>query len=54
MTLLTTRRFGANAEIVPGISVEVFPGHTAQMMAVHIESTAHGGRGAACLLYRRT
>jgi glyoxylase-like metal-dependent hydrolase (beta-lactamase superfamily II) len=26
------------AEIVPGVSVEVFPGHTAQMMAVHIES----------------
>jgi glyoxylase-like metal-dependent hydrolase (beta-lactamase superfamily II) len=26
------------AEIVPGISIEVFPGHTAQMMAVHVES----------------
>jgi glyoxylase-like metal-dependent hydrolase (beta-lactamase superfamily II) len=30
-------------EICPGISVEVFPGHTAQMMAVHIESRAAGG-----------
>jgi glyoxylase-like metal-dependent hydrolase (beta-lactamase superfamily II) len=30
-------------EIVPGISVEVFPGHTAQMMAVMLDS---GGRRA--------
>jgi glyoxylase-like metal-dependent hydrolase (beta-lactamase superfamily II) len=30
-------------EICPGISVEVFPGHTAQMLAVHIESKAAGG-----------
>ena len=30
-------------EIVPGVSVEVFPGHTAQMMAVMLES---GGRRA--------
>ncbi len=30
-------------EIVPGISVEVFPGHTQQLMAVHIES---GGQHA--------
>ena len=29
---------GATAEICPGISVELFPGHTAQMMVVHIES----------------
>ena len=31
---------GENAiqEILPGISVECFPGHTAQLMAVHIES----------------
>jgi glyoxylase-like metal-dependent hydrolase (beta-lactamase superfamily II) len=31
---------GNNAiqEILPGISVECFPGHTAHMMAVHIES----------------
>ncbi len=31
------------AEIVPGISVEIFPGHTASMFGVHIES---GGRHA--------
>jgi glyoxylase-like metal-dependent hydrolase (beta-lactamase superfamily II) len=29
---------GNQLEIVPGISVEVFPGHTAQMMAVMIDS----------------
>jgi glyoxylase-like metal-dependent hydrolase (beta-lactamase superfamily II) len=29
---------GTFADIVPGISCEVFPGHTAQLMAVHIES----------------
>jgi len=34
MTLINT----PTAEIVPGVSVEVFPGHTAQMMAVHVES----------------
>ena len=33
MTLLD-----GNQEIVPGISVEAFPGHTAQMLAVHIDS----------------
>jgi glyoxylase-like metal-dependent hydrolase (beta-lactamase superfamily II) len=43
MTLLTTEGIRAEGEIVPGISVEVFPGHTAQLMAVHIESKAHGG-----------
>jgi glyoxylase-like metal-dependent hydrolase (beta-lactamase superfamily II) len=30
-------------EIVPGIRVEMYPGHTAQLMAVHIDS---GGRRA--------
>ncbi len=29
---------GAGADIAPGISCEVFPGHTAQLMAVHIDS----------------
>jgi glyoxylase-like metal-dependent hydrolase (beta-lactamase superfamily II) len=43
MTLLTNDGIAANPEIVPGISVEVFPGHTAQMMGVHIESRAAGG-----------
>ena len=35
MTLVETQTV---AEIVPGISVEVFPGHTAQTMVVHVES----------------
>lgn len=43
MTLLTTEEIRGNAEIVPGISVELFPGHTAQLMGVHIESKAAGG-----------
>ena len=34
---------GEVQEIVPGISVELFPGHTHQLMAVHIES---GGQHA--------
>ena len=34
---------GARHEIVPGISVELFPGHTGQMLGVHIESSAPGG-----------
>lgn len=29
---------GHDMEICPGVRVEVFPGHTAQMMGVHIES----------------
>jgi len=32
------------AEIVPGISVDLYPGHTAHMLAVHIDS---GGRRAS-------
>ncbi|MEI9978739.1 MAG: MBL fold metallo-hydrolase [Edaphobacter sp.] len=43
MTLLDAEGICANPEICPGISVEVFPGHTAQLMAVHIESKALGG-----------
>ena len=38
MTLLELAGVGATAAICPGISVELFPGHTAQMMGVHIES----------------
>jgi glyoxylase-like metal-dependent hydrolase (beta-lactamase superfamily II) len=45
MTLLDASFFaaggtgvGATAAICPGISVELFPGHTVQMMGVHIES----------------
>ncbi len=37
MTLLDLAGVGATAEICPGISVEFFPGHTAQMLGVHIE-----------------
>jgi glyoxylase-like metal-dependent hydrolase (beta-lactamase superfamily II) len=31
------------AEIVPGVSVENLPGHTASLLGVHIEAKAHGG-----------
>jgi glyoxylase-like metal-dependent hydrolase (beta-lactamase superfamily II) len=37
MTLLDTQP-GQIEEIVPGISVESFPGHTAQLLGIHIES----------------
>lgn len=42
MTLLNTR-VGEVTEIVPGISVECYPGHTAQLLAVNIDS---GGKRA--------
>ena len=40
MTLLDTEP-GETTPIVPGISVECFPGHTAQLLAVHIDSSRH-------------
>lgn len=43
MTLLETAGIKANPEICPGVSVELFPGHTAQLIAVHIESKSSGG-----------
>jgi glyoxylase-like metal-dependent hydrolase (beta-lactamase superfamily II) len=43
MTLLDTDGIRADPAICPGISVELFPGHTAQLMAVHIESKSAGG-----------
>jgi glyoxylase-like metal-dependent hydrolase (beta-lactamase superfamily II) len=43
MTLLDIRESSAPLEIVPGISVEVYSGHTANMMAVNISS--NGNRG---------
>lgn len=46
MTLLDNERIGRNPEIVPGIAVELFPGHTAQMMGVHIQS----GNEHACYI----
>ncbi|HWZ51914.1 MAG TPA: MBL fold metallo-hydrolase [Granulicella sp.] len=51
MTLLTTPGIAAHPEIVPGISVELFPGHTAHMIGVHIESRAHAGSSEhACFI----
>jgi glyoxylase-like metal-dependent hydrolase (beta-lactamase superfamily II) len=38
MTLLTDQRIQSDPQIVPGISVELFPGHTHQLMGIHIES----------------
>ena len=38
MTLLDNESIDRDPMIVPGMWVEVFPGHTAQMMGVHIES----------------
>jgi len=43
MTLITTEGIRADPQIVPGISVELFPGHTHQLIGVHIESKSHGG-----------
>jgi len=40
MTLLDDAAILADGAICPGISVELFPGHTAHMMGVHIESGA--------------
>jgi glyoxylase-like metal-dependent hydrolase (beta-lactamase superfamily II) len=37
MTLLDNAAVRAGGAICPGISVELFPGHTAHMMGVHIE-----------------
>jgi glyoxylase-like metal-dependent hydrolase (beta-lactamase superfamily II) len=36
-------RIQTSVEVVPGVSVEAFPGHTASMLAVHIEARSHGG-----------
>ena len=38
MTLLNNQQITMHPEIIPGISVELFPGHTAQLMGVHIHS----------------
>ena len=43
MTLLDYEQLRGNVELCPGISVERFPGHTANMLGVHIESRALGG-----------
>jgi glyoxylase-like metal-dependent hydrolase (beta-lactamase superfamily II) len=41
-------RAGEEREILPGIAVELFPGHTRQLMAVHIRDQASGAR--ACYI----
>lgn len=38
MTLLSGRPGSFESQIVPGVSVEMFPGHTATMLGVHIQS----------------
>jgi glyoxylase-like metal-dependent hydrolase (beta-lactamase superfamily II) len=43
MTLLDTNGIRTNPDVCHGITVDLFPGHTAQLMAVHIESKAPGG-----------
>jgi glyoxylase-like metal-dependent hydrolase (beta-lactamase superfamily II) len=51
MSLLDDDRIRTNPEICPGISVELFPGHTAQLIAVHIKSkTASGAVEHACYI----
>ncbi len=39
---------GEEREIAPGIAVELFPGHTAQLMAVHVRDSVSGKR--ACYI----
>jgi glyoxylase-like metal-dependent hydrolase (beta-lactamase superfamily II) len=40
-----------SAEIVPGVWVETLPGHTPDVLGVHIEGVAHGGaREHACFV----
>jgi len=51
MTLLDDAGIRAKPAICPGISVELFPGHTAQMMGVHIEPpSASGSAPHACYI----
>jgi glyoxylase-like metal-dependent hydrolase (beta-lactamase superfamily II) len=50
MTLLDVEP-GETTPIVPGISVECFPGHTAQLLAIHIEPGGTGSGGPhACYI----
>ncbi len=43
MTLLEPMRIESDPEICPGVWVERFPGHTADMLGVHIESKGVSG-----------
>ena len=38
MTLIDDLHHGQQQQIAPGISVEPYPGHTAQMVAIHLDS----------------
>jgi glyoxylase-like metal-dependent hydrolase (beta-lactamase superfamily II) len=42
-TTLPSPTIQTSPEIVPGLTVEAFPGHTADMLAVHVEARAHRG-----------
>lgn len=51
MTTLSDEDLRLGAEICPGIAVEAFPGHTAQMFAVHIgHGPQEGAGGHACYI----
>jgi glyoxylase-like metal-dependent hydrolase (beta-lactamase superfamily II) len=50
MTLLTDEQTRAGAEICDGVSVELFPGHTDHLLAVHIESAGQHACYASDLL----
>ena len=43
MTLIDNERLRREPEIVPGISMELLPGHTANMMGIHIRSRGPAG-----------
>ncbi len=43
MTLLDPQNNPADATITPGVRIELFPGHTASMLGVHIESAGPFG-----------
>lgn len=51
MTLLDERTIAQDSSIAPGISVELFPGHTAHMLGVHVHSDGpHGSSEHACYI----
>ena len=51
LTLLTTDDVRRDPQIVPGVTVEMFPGHTANMLGVHIDSPGpHGTAEHACFI----
>ena len=51
LTALTDDQIRASPEITPGVRLELFPGHTANMLGVHIESRAYAGAARhACFI----